>query len=139
MLKLFVEFLPIYLFIFEIIFLIALGNRTQNTARIADCNHIGGNILCYNTARSGGSIYQFHGFTLSLHYFIISRVIEPTGTEPFFKAHHQFPFSMLISSKISSKSSTFAFAFSSPLISSTAFPSCIITRRLPYSTAKRKL
>lgn len=62
MLKLFVEFLPIYLFIFEIIFLIALRNRAHNAARIADGNHICRNILCYNTASADNRIIA-NGYT----------------------------------------------------------------------------
>ena len=69
---------------------------------------------------------------------------HPENTAPVNEAFHQyskyqFPFSRLILSKTSRRSSTLAFFFSSPLISITEFPSCIITRRLPYSTAKRRL
>ena len=48
---------------------------------------------------------------------------------------YQFPHSMLIALKVERRSSTVSFAFSSSHLSIIAFPSCIITRRLPYSTA----
>lgn len=48
---------------------------------------------------------------------------------------YQFPHSMLIALKVERRSSTVSFAFSSSHLSIIAFPSCIITMRLPYSTA----